>query len=181
MPRSKREKKEEAKETIRELVPTLPIPRFAPAPVRALNLILKGAETLGTGLVELDPLGIITEPAVQAMVNSPEFKLTPELVDLINDDDRILLSDGVNMIESNRFSPSIRGQFDRASLVSRISSNGATKKRARKATKTDKMMSKALEQANKELRKQNGKLRKGVTQADVMTRAHRIRRKLQSQ
>ena len=181
MARSRREKKEEAKETIRDIVPTLPIPPYAPAPVRALNLILKGAERLGTGLVELDPLGIITEPAVQAMVNSPEFKLTPELVDLINDDDRILLSDGVNMIESNRFSPSIRGQFSRANLVGRFSGNSNKQKRPRKATKTDKMMSKALEQANKELRKQNGKLRKGVTQADVMTRAHRIRRKLESQ
>tara|TARA_B100000161_G_scaffold64793_1_gene43683 strand:- start:309 stop:878 length:570 start_codon:yes stop_codon:yes gene_type:complete len=186
---TKREKKEDAKRRIREAVPTLPIPRFFPAPLRLPNLILRGAETLGTGLVELDPLGIITEggPAMDtsnpasrmmmAMVNDPEFKLSPDLVELINDEDRILVSDGVNMIESQRFSPSIRGQFDRASLISRMSSRTAPK-RTRKKTKTDKTMSKALAQANKELRKKNGQYRSGVTQADIMRRAHRLRRKM---
>ena len=56
MARTRRKKKEEAKETIREAVPTIPLPRTAPAPLRAINLILKGAERIGTGLVELDPL-----------------------------------------------------------------------------------------------------------------------------
>lgn len=179
MPRSKREKKEEAKETIRKAVPTLPVPRFAPAPVRALNLILKGAETLGTGLVELDPLGIITEDTVQTMVNAPEFKMTKELMDLINDDERILLSDGVNMIESSRFPSSVRRQFDRANLLMRtpLSSN-LSSKRTRKKTKTDKNMSKALREANEKLRTSKGKLRKGKTQADIMRLAHRIRKRM---
>ena len=184
---TKREKKEDAKRRIRENVPTLPIPRFFPAPLRLPNLILRSAETLGQGLVELDPLGIITEggPAadtsnpnsrlMMSMVNDPQFKLTQDIVDLINDDERILMSDGVNIIETNRFSPSIRSQFDRASLLSRIPTNG---KRTRKKTKTDKTMSKALAQANKELRKKNGQYRSGVTQADIMRRAHRLRRKM---
>ena len=183
---TKREKKEDAKERIREAVPTLPIPRTAPPFLRALNAIFKGAEIGGQALVELDPLGIITDDPVimpardltMAMVNDPNFKLSQEFVDLVNDDDRMLLSDGVNMMQTNRFSPSIRGQFDRASLLSRLPAAASSKKRARKKTKTDKMMSKALEQANKELRKQNGKYRKGVTQADIMRRAHRIRRKM---
>lgn len=51
-------------------------------------------------------------------------------------------------------------------------------KRSRSAKRADKKMSTALEQANEELRKQNGDLRKGVTQADVMRRAHKIRRTL---
>ena len=51
-------------------------------------------------------------------------------------------------------------------------------KRSRSAKRADKKMSTALEQANEELRKQNGELRKGVTQADVMRRAHKIRRTL---
>ena len=183
---TKREKKEEAKERIRDVVPTLPIPRTAPPFLRALNLIFKGAETGGQALVELDPLGIITdEPALMpakdltmAMVNDPDFKLSQEFVDLVNDDERMLLSDGTRIIETSRFSPSIRSQFDRASLISRLPAIAGNTKRARKKTKTDKMMSKALEQANKELRKQNGKYRKGVTQADIMRRAHRIRRKM---
>lgn len=50
--------------------------------------------------------------------------------------------------------------------------------RSRSAKSADKKMSKALEQANEELRKVNGQLRKGVTQGDIMTRAHRIRRSM---
>ena len=69
----------------------------------------------------------------------------------------------------------ISGQFSRANLLGRIQTNG---KRTRKKTKTDKTMSKALAQANKELRKKNGQYRSGVTQADIMRRAHRIRRKM---
>ena len=178
MARTRREKKEEAKETIRDLVPTVPLPRFAPAPLRAINLVLKGAERLGTGLVELDPLGIITEPAVQTMINDPSFKLSQEMVDLINDDDRVVLSDGQsNLIETSaaRFPRSISRPFDRASLVSRIP---VSNKRTRKKTKTDKSMSKALREANARLRTKKGLLRKGKTQADVMRLAHKLRKKM---
>ena len=185
MARTRRQKKEEAKRIIDDAVPTLPIPRFAPAPVRGLNLILKGAEVLGQGLVEVDPLGIITEPAKSAppaaaaeeimmsMVNDPSFKLSKDQVDLINNDDRMLVSDGNGMMEVNGRDVIRRsGQFRRDMILPRTN-----QKRGRKKTKTDKLMSAALEQANKELRKQNGQLRKGKTQSDVMTRAHRIRRK----
>jgi hypothetical protein len=51
-------------------------------------------------------------------------------------------------------------------------------RRSKSARKNDKKMSQALAQANEELRKQNGELRKGVTQGDIMTRAHRIRKTL---
>jgi len=67
------------------------------------------------------------------------------------------------------------GQFSRQNLLPRFS---VASKRTRKKTKTDKNMSKALAQANTELRTKNGKLRKGKTQADVMRRAHRIRKKM---
>lgn len=52
------------------------------------------------------------------------------------------------------------------------------KKRSRSARAADKKMSQALEEANRLLRKTNGDLRKGFTQADVMRRAHKIRRTL---
>lgn len=77
-----------------------------------------------------------------------------------------------------RFSESIRRQFSAANFLLGIDPGEEPSKRTRKKTKTDKNMSKALAQANKELRKQNGELRKGKTQADVMRRAHRIRRKM---
>ena len=50
--------------------------------------------------------------------------------------------------------------------------------RSRGAKASDKKMSKALAQANSELRKANGDLRKGVTQGDIMSRAHRIKKTL---
>lgn len=52
------------------------------------------------------------------------------------------------------------------------------RRRTRSAKANDKKMSQALAQANSELRKINGELRKGVTQSDVMTRAHRIKKGL---
>ena len=52
------------------------------------------------------------------------------------------------------------------------------RRRSRTAKKNDKKMSQALAQANQELRKVNGDLRKGVTQGDIMVRAHRIRKTL---
>lgn len=51
-------------------------------------------------------------------------------------------------------------------------------KRARKKTKTDRNMSKALKMANSRLRTKKGALRKGKTQADVMRLAHRLRKKM---
>jgi len=70
-------------------------------------------------------------------------------------------------------------------LDSEKESEGATlaleepkKKRSASAKRSDKKMSAALAQANDELRKDNGQLRKGRTQGDVMTRAHRIRRSM---
>ena len=74
MARTRREKKEEAKRRIDEAIPTLPVPRFAPAPVRGLNLILRGVEALGQGLVEVDPLGIITEPGQTTPSAAPKKK-----------------------------------------------------------------------------------------------------------
>lgn len=185
MARTRRQKKEEAKRIIADAVPTLPVPRFAPAPVRGLNLILKGAETLAQGLVEVDPLGIITESSnstssqdagemMMAMVNDPSFKLTRDQVDLINNDDRMLVTDGNGIVEVNGRDVIRRsGQFRRDLILP-----GTNQKRKRRKTKTDKTMSKALAQANKELRKKNGQLRAGVTQADIMRRAHRLRRKM---
>lgn len=67
---------------------------------------------------------------------------------------------------------------ERESEGAQIDQEQPKKRRTRSARKNDKKMSQALKQANKELRKVNGDLRKGVTQSDIMIRAHRIRRSL---
>lgn len=172
---TKRQKKDEAKRQIDLLpdVPPLPIPLF-----RLARPVVRTAKGLAKGLVEADPLDLITDDEVMmAMVNDPQFKLSADMIDLINDDDRMLVSNGNGLMEINgRDTIRRSGQFSRMALSPR--SLDLARKPGRKKTKTDKMMSKALEQANKELRKQNGQLRKGVSQADIMRRAHRIRRKL---
>lgn len=186
---TKREKKEKAKQRIRDVVPTFPIPRFAPPFLRGVNLVTRGAKAGGEALVELDPLGIITDdpvimPArdttrpvqgpermVMAMVNDPQFKLTREQVDLINDDSRMVADTGMGLVEVPAAAQvQGPGQFDRSRILRQT--------RGRKKTKTDKDMSKALREANARLRTKNGRLRKGKTQADVMRLAHRIRRKM---
>ena len=184
---TERKRIEDAKRRIREAVPTLPLPRSAPAPLRIPNLILRGVETIGQGLVELDPLNIITDtpnvipnrpeqgpraPSVaermmMSMVNDPDFIMTPTDVATINDPSRMMVDTGNGMMVIDGQTST---QFRRDNLLPRT--------RGRKKTKTDKTMSKALAQANKELRKKNGQLRRGVTQADIMRRAHRLRRKM---
>ena len=146
-------------------------------------MISRGAEVGGQALVELDPLGIITDDPVimpardtsspqsrmmMAMVNDPAFKLSPEQVQLINDDNRMVADTGMGLVE-------VPGQFDR----SRILPGSPAARRTRKKTKTDKNMSKALREANNRLRTKNGRLRKGKTQADVMRLAHRLRKRME--
>ena len=67
---------------------------------------------------------------------------------------------------------------ERESEGATLASEEPKKKRSASARRSDKKMSKALAQANEELRKVNGDLRKGVTQGDVMIRAHKIRRSM---
>lgn len=176
---TKRQKKEEAKRQI-DLLPDAPP---LPGPFRLARPIVRGAKVLAKELVERDPLGIITEDQViESMINEPSFKLTADQIDLINNDSRMVAQVNGEMVEipSSVVRPARPGsgqarvigpgQFDRSQILPR--------KRARKKTKTDKNMSKALEEANRRMRTQKGKLRKGKTQADIMRLAHRLRRKM---
>ena len=52
------------------------------------------------------------------------------------------------------------------------------KKRSRSKRAADKKLSKAFKEANARLRKKNGQLKKGKTQADVARLAQRLRRKM---
>jgi len=97
----------------------------------------------------------------------------PEIQKELDNLDRALQTEGTRLPGREVIRRS--GQFDLQNLLPRFEN---TAKRTRKKTKTDKNMSKALAQANKDLRTKNGKLRKGKTQADVMRRAHRLRKKM---
>lgn len=52
------------------------------------------------------------------------------------------------------------------------------KKRSRSAKASDRKLSKAFKMANEKLRKKNGQLKKGKTQADVARMAQRLRKKM---
>ena len=184
--------KEEAKERIDNLplLPPIPTPvrRFVPAPIRALYLLQRPVKELAKLAVDADPLNRLGDEtsteerlegvreAFELLVNDPNIKMGVEELQMINDDNTNIVRTGNGSIpiQTARFDSAISNQFDRASLLSRLPAG----KRSRKKTKTDKTMSKALAQANKELRKKNGQYRSGVTQADIMRRAHRIRRKM---
>ena len=181
-------KRKPTKEEAKRRLDALPI-------IPKLRLPLGGPSLgeLATAFIEEDPLGrtgsgdvIIRRPMqgpskqrfldetalMQAMVNDPSFKLSKEQVDLINDDSRMLADTGMGLVEINGRDVIRRsGQFRRDLILPRTN-----QKRSRKKTKTDKNMSKALEEANRRLRTQKGKLRKGKTQADVMRLAHRLRK-----
>lgn len=125
------------------------------------------------------------EEALRRVVNDPDIVIDPDLVEIINnpmitmDKDMIVRRDPT--VRSRTITPMtgrqrIRrsGQFANLALGVDL----PKPKKKRKKTKTDKNMSKALKMANDKLRKANGQLRKGKTQADVMRLAHRLRRKM---
>ena len=181
--------KEEAKERIRSLplIPDLQLPiggptigELAEAFVESdpLNRLADDNESVRTrsrpvqGPSKADFLR--NQAIMMAMVNDPEFVLDKDAVDLINNQERLLVSDGNGMVEVNGRDVIRRsGQFRRDMILPRTN-----QKRMRKKTKTDKKMSKALREANARLRTKKGTLRKGKTQADVMRLAHRLRKKM---
>ena len=171
---TKRQKKEKAK----SLLPTIPVPirRLTPA-----GRLYQTASLLAQALIDADPLGIITDDPVNTMeriVNDPGIKISPDMLDMINDDS-IIMSNG--SLQRAAEMPSgldvIRGsgQFDLQNLLPR---NIEPVKRTRKKTKTDKNMSKALRMANDRFRTKKGKLRKGASQAKIMKYAHKLLKRM---
>ena len=109
--------------------------------------------------------------AIREVVNNPNVTVTSSMIDAINDPDVMMMPNGSMM----RRSSGDRGQFSRDRILPR---GTRPTKRTRKKTKMDTKMSRALKQANLQLRKKNGMLRKGKTMKDVMRLAHRIAKKL---
>lgn len=89
--------------------------------------------------------------------------------------DQQLVDEIVETIDTGRDIIRQSGQFRRDMILPRIQEKP---KRTRKKTGTDKMMSKALRQANEKYRKANGQLRKGATQAQIMRYAHKLVRRM---
>jgi len=175
---TKREKKEKAK----QMLPTIPVPirRLTPA-----GRLYQAASLLAQGLIDVDPLGIITDDPVAEMINDRSIKMTPELMEVINDDSIVMVDGQLARAEDMPVptSPAIggrdfirsSGQFRRDMILPDLP---AATKRTRKKTKTDKNMSKALRMANDRFRTKKGKLRKGASQAQIMKYAHKLLRRM---
>lgn len=190
--------KEEARRRI-DNVPLLPAPNPA-LPIlntpqyRILKLLERPAKELAKVFVTADPLNRLEDETTSAeridaateafeiLVNDPNIKMGVEELNMVNDpsveiantdNGRVPITFGRNSVGRSEIRRS--GQFSRQNLLPAI---GPGAKRARKKTKTDKNMSKALAEANSRLRTKNGKLRKGKSQADVMRLAHRLRKKM---
>jgi len=157
-----------------------PIARGIP---QAANILLKSGALDPFINAKINELvaqrGILVEDMEGKSRQELLFDLAEAGVDILSDPEiqkELKLLDQAQQKEGDLFPSSIRKQFSRANIVGGI--NLETPKRSRKKTKTDKNMSKALEEANSKLRTQKGKLRKGKTQADVMRLAHRLRKKM---
>lgn len=122
------------------------------------------------------------EEALRRVVNDPDITVDPTLMEIINnplmkmDKDMVVRTNSIGMRRPMTGRQVIRGSGQFANLA--LGVDVKPQKRARRKTKTDKLMSKALAEANKRYRKQNGMLRKGRTQADIMRLAHRLRKKM---
>ena len=106
---TKAEKKRKASRLIDDVVPTLPVPiRSIPSPLRVIPL----AESLAQLLVQLDPLGIITDDSraeIDRSLSVPPstMELTPEATKkIINDPD--IKMNGSNVIETDKGEMRIR-------------------------------------------------------------------------
>lgn len=164
--------KEEAKDRIPRFpnVPPVLVPSLGP--LAPFYVVGKSAEIIADALIDIDPLDRLA-----SVVNDPSIQVAPEMVEIINDPNIVMTKSGEVVRSSPNGRETIRrsGQFSRQNLLPRLPGNS---KRARKKTKTDKNMSKALSEANSRLRTKTGKLRKGKTQGDVMRLAHRLRKKM---
>jgi hypothetical protein len=109
-------------------------------------------------------------------------ELEAELMRMSAEDLRMLINDPQTRVTSGgRISsrrPSGRDIIRRSGQFTMQGFDLPIKKPRKKNKKHCKNLSSCLRQANAELRKKNGQLRKGKTQADVMRRAQRLLRKM---
>lgn len=108
----------------------------------------------------------------QTIDESVELAKSLSNEELLDDE---LVDEVVRTIETGRDVIRTSGQFRRDMILPRFEEKP---KRTRKKTGTDKMMSKALRLANEKFRKNNGQLRKGATQAQIMRYAHKLVRRM---
>jgi hypothetical protein len=115
------------------------------------------------------------DDAARAALEASMRKLTvDDLREMVNNPNIRVTSGG--RLSSRR--PSGRDVIRRSGQFTMQGFDLPVKKPRKKNKKHCKNLSQCLRQANAELRKKNGSLRKGKTQADVMRRAQRLLRKM---
>lgn len=116
--------------------------------------------------------------SLMQVVNDTGIQLSKKELNAINDDNK-MMNGNREIVRARDMSPSgldvIRSSGQFTNLVGSLPL--PKPKRTRRKTKMDKTMSMCLKEANKRMRKKNGKLRKGKSMRDVMKLAHRLCKK----
>jgi len=172
--------KAEAKKKLAKLPKIPPLLAKLPGAPGLTTRVLRAGQGLAGLLIDADPLNRTSEIAtipspvperiqkgennmnrnevIRTMVNDPGIKLTPEMVEIVNDDTLMISDNGQLMSPIGRASSSARYDF-----------NGEEKKKKRKVSKYQKLLGKNL----KALKKKHPRTK--VTA--LMKRAHRMTRK----
>lgn len=172
--------KAEAKKKLAKLPQIPPVLAKLPGAPGLATRVLRAGQGLAGLLIEVDPLNRTSEIAtipspvperiqkgvnnmnrnevIRTMVNDPGIKLTPEMVEIVNDDTLMMADNGQLMAPIGRASSSARFDFDREG-----------KKKKRKVSKYQKLLGKNL----KALKRKHPRTK--VTA--LMKRAHRMTRK----
>lgn len=113
--------------------------------------------------------------ALRTIVNDDDIEISLEERKLINNPQMKMMENGEIVKKSQgRNSSAFASQFRFDKIAPKIKKKAKSK--ARK--ELDKLQSKAFEEANQLLRTKAGKLRKGVTQSDIATKAQKILKRL---
>ena len=120
--------------------------------------------------------------ALMEVVNNTGIQLSKKELNAINDSNK-MMNGSRQIVSSRSMQPTGRQVIRSSGQFTNMGIPLPPVKRTRKKTKMDKTMSKCLKEANQRLRTKptkkfpKGRLRKGVTQSDVMKLAHRLCKK----
>lgn len=116
------------------------------------------------------------------VINNPSITMSADEKKAVNDP-KVMMTPGGRLTRVRRQPKSGRDVIRSSGQFTNMGIPLPPVKRTRKKTKMDKTMSKCLKEANQKLRTKptkkfpKGRLRKGVTQSDVMKLAHRLCKK----
>ena len=166
------------------LLPTLHLSSQKSSVLEVIDLV--DAKTILRGLATATAVaaaGAVGGPVAAAevaafMASPPGRKLTEAVIDQTAEKRGVVLEDLAMGGFVTQPTLGLTGEAGPEFVFPLTSMPKPKRKRSKKARAADKKLSKAFEEANAKLRTQKGALRKGKTQSDIATLAHRLRKKM---